>query len=56
MFNASSSLAGAIGAFLGGWAMDVVGYGTVCMAGAVVVGLAALCSRGQRDVRARALE
>ena len=56
LFNASSSLAGAIGAFLGGWAMEVVGYGAVCMVGAVVVGLAALCSGGQRHVRACDLE
>jgi MFS family permease len=47
LFNASSSLAGAVGAFLGGWAMETAGYGTVCMLGAVVVGLAALCSGGR---------
>ncbi len=47
LFNASSSLAGAIGAFVGGWAMEMVGYGTVCAAGAVVVGLAVLCSGGE---------
>jgi MFS family permease len=46
LFNASSSLAGAVGAFIGGWAMEMVGYGMVCLAGAVVVGLAALCSGG----------
>ena len=46
LFNASSSLAGAVGAFIGGWAMEMVGYGTVCLVGAVVVGLAALCSGG----------
>ncbi|HEY2617463.1 MAG TPA: MFS transporter [Acetobacteraceae bacterium] len=46
LFNASSSLAGAVGAFLGGWAMEMVGFGTVCLAGAVVVALAALCSGG----------
>ena len=44
LFNASSSLAGAVGAFLGGWAMARFGYGTVCLTGAVVVGLATLCS------------
>ena len=44
LFNASSSLAGAVGAFLGGWAMEVAGYGTVCAVGAIVVALAALCS------------
>jgi MFS family permease len=27
LFNASSSLAGAVGAFLGGWGMEMVGYG-----------------------------
>jgi len=47
LFNASSSLASAVGAFLGGWAMDLVGYGEVCMVGAVIVGLAALCSGGE---------
>ena len=46
LFNASSALAGAIGAFLGGWAMEAVGYGTVCVASAVVLGLAALCAAG----------
>jgi predicted MFS family arabinose efflux permease len=44
LFNASSSLAGAVGAFLGGGATETVGYGTVCRVGAVVVGLVALCS------------
>jgi MFS family permease len=48
LFNASSSLAGAVGAFLGGWGMDVAGYGTVCLVSAVVVALAALCSAGRR--------
>jgi MFS family permease len=42
LFNAISSLAGAVGAFLGGWAMDAVGFGNVCLAGAAVVALAAL--------------
>ena len=46
LFNASASLAGAVGAFIGGWAMEIVGYGTVCLAGAVVVALAAMCSGG----------
>jgi MFS family permease len=46
LFNASSSLAGAVGAFIGGWAMEMAGYGTVCMVAAVVVALAALCSGG----------
>jgi len=46
LFNASSSLAGAVGAFLGGWAMDAVGFGTVCSGAAIVVALAALCSVG----------
>jgi MFS transporter, DHA1 family, tetracycline resistance protein len=46
LFNAGSSLAGAAGAFLGGWAMDMVGYGTVCAVAAGVVGFAALCSGG----------
>ena len=46
LFNASSSLASAVGALLGGWVMDMVSYGTVCMAGAIIVGLAALCAGG----------
>jgi predicted MFS family arabinose efflux permease len=47
LFNASSSLAGAAGAFLGGRAMETIGFGTLCLASAVVVGLAALCSGGE---------
>lgn len=47
LFNASSSLAGAVGAFVGGWAMQVVGYGPLCLVGAVVVGMAVLCSGGE---------
>jgi predicted MFS family arabinose efflux permease len=54
LFNASSSLAGAAGAFLGGWAMDMVGYGAVCVAAAVIVGLAALCSGGEQGHAASA--
>jgi MFS family permease len=48
LFNASSSLASAVGAFLGGWAMHMVGFGTVCVAGTVIVALAMLCSGGWR--------
>jgi len=44
LFNACSSLAGAVGAFLGGSAMELAGYGPVCMVAAVVVALAAGCS------------
>jgi MFS family permease len=44
LFNASSSLAGAIGAFLGGWAMGLVGYGAMCVAAAAIVGLAVLAA------------
>jgi MFS transporter, DHA1 family, tetracycline resistance protein len=46
LFNASSALAGAVGAFLGGWAMEVAGYGTICMVASFLVGLATLCSGG----------
>jgi MFS family permease len=46
LFNASSSLAGAVGAFLGGWAMQMVGFGTVCVVSAIAVGFALLCSGG----------
>ena len=56
LFNACSSLAGAVGAFLGGWAMDLVGYGALCMAGAVVVGLAALFSGGENRHSAATLD
>jgi MFS family permease len=48
LFNAVSSLAGGVGAFLGGWAMEAVGFGTVCLVAAVVVALATLCSGGGR--------
>ncbi|HVO22925.1 MAG TPA: MFS transporter [Candidatus Margulisiibacteriota bacterium] len=44
LFNAFSSLAGAVGAFLGGSAMDKVGYGAVCMAAALLMGLVTLLS------------
>jgi MFS family permease len=47
LFNACSALAAAVGAFIGGWAMDLVGYGTVCMVAAVIVGVTALSSGGQ---------
>jgi MFS family permease len=47
LFNASSSFAGAVGAFLGGWAMQAYGYGTVCLAAAVAVAVAAFCSGGE---------
>lgn len=48
LFNAGSSLAGAVGALLGGWAMDVVGYGPVCAVAAGVIALAFLCSGGEQ--------
>ena len=51
LFNASTSLAGAVGAFLGGWAMQKVGYGTLCLIGSVVVALAAASSMGLRRRR-----
>jgi MFS family permease len=54
LFNASSSLAGAVGAFLGGWGMNAAGYGTVCLVSAVVVALAALCSAGRWAQQPRA--
>lgn len=44
LFNASSSLAGVVGAFLGGWGMAKAGYGTICAVSAVVVAVAPLCS------------
>jgi predicted MFS family arabinose efflux permease len=50
LFNACSSLAGAAGAFLGGWAMETVGYGRVCMVATAIVALAALCSGGRAAI------
>jgi len=44
LFNASSSLAGAAGAFLGGWVMETSGYGMVCLLSALLVALATLFS------------
>jgi MFS family permease len=46
LFNAASSLAGAIGAFLGGWATEAFGYGRVCLASTVVIAFAVLVSGG----------
>jgi predicted MFS family arabinose efflux permease len=50
LFNASSSLAGAVGAFLGGWAMEAVGYGVVCTVATVIVALAVVCSGGRAAI------
>ncbi len=44
LFNASSSLAGAIGAFVGGWATQTYGYGRVCLVATVIVAVAVLLS------------
>ncbi len=41
LFNALSSLAAAVGAFSGGCAMELGGYGVVCVVGVVVVAIAA---------------
>jgi MFS family permease len=54
LFNASSSLAGAVGAFLGGWAIEIVGFGALCLVGAIVVGLAAICAGGGNERRVAA--
>jgi MFS family permease len=48
LFNASSSFAGAVGAFLGGWGMEQVGYDMLCLAAALTVAIAALCPAGRR--------
>ncbi len=53
LFNAASSLAGAVGAVVGGWAMEAYGYGAVCVVCAVVVGLAALVAGVRQSVAAR---
>jgi MFS family permease len=42
LFNALSSLASAVGAFGGGCALEVGGYGAVCVLGFVLVALAAI--------------
>ena len=42
LFNASSSFAGAAGAFLGGFGMEQVGYGALCAAAAMIVASAGL--------------
>jgi MFS family permease len=44
LFNASTSLASAIGALLGGWAMQKVGFGMLCTAGSIIVGFSAVSS------------
>jgi MFS family permease len=46
LFNASSALAGAIGAFAGGWGMETFGYGHVCAVAAIMVACAALLAGG----------
>jgi MFS family permease len=55
VFNASSSVAAALGAFLGGWGMDITNYGTICVVSAVFVALATLFSYDQNKMR-RSLE
>ena len=54
LFNASSSLAGAIGAFLGGWATEAFSYGTVCLISTIVVTLAVVLSGGANPKRGAA--
>ncbi len=49
LFNAMSSLAGAVGAFAGGWATAHFGYGRVCLVSLAAVALAALFARGLGD-------
>jgi len=46
LFNAASSFAGALGAFLGGWGMAEFGYGALCWAAALVVAVVGLASVG----------
>ena len=53
LFNASTSLAGSAGAFLGGWAMQRVGFGMLCAIGSIVVALAAVSTLGLRTSSAR---
>jgi MFS family permease len=51
LFNAASSLAGAMGAFLGGRMMEAFSYGTVCVMGTLAVALAVLFSGHRRPTR-----
>jgi MFS family permease len=51
VFNASSSVAAALGAFLGGWGMEMTDYGTICVVSAVIVAIATLFSCGRREIR-----
>ena len=46
LYNASAALAGATGAFVGGWGLQTIGYGAVCVCAACAVGLAALAAGG----------
>jgi len=56
LFNAASSLAGAIGAFLGGWAMQAFSYGAICLMGTLAVALAVLLSGGRNPKRGAAID
>lgn len=49
VFNASSSAAAALGAFLGGWGLEITDYGTICVVSAVVVAIASLFSYNQKS-------
>jgi predicted MFS family arabinose efflux permease len=51
LFNALSSLAAAVGAFLGGCAMEFGGYGAVCVVGVVVVAVAGFCATSPTTAR-----
>jgi predicted MFS family arabinose efflux permease len=56
LFNALSSLASAVGAFLGGCAMEFGGYGAVCLVGMVVVAVAAVWATSWSGGRRKAPE
>jgi MFS family permease len=49
VFNALSSAAAALGAFLGGWGMEMTDYGTICVVSAVIVAIAALFSSDRSE-------
>ncbi len=51
VFNASSSVAAALGAFLGGWGMDMTDFGTICVVSAVFVAIASLFAYDQDKAR-----
>ena len=54
VFNASSSVAAALGAFLGGWGLEMTDFGMICVVSAVVVATASMFTY-DRDSTPRSL-